>query len=262
MLDLMKEYLEAWSQRVRSPFGGYTIAAFLAINWREVFYLFFSDQPASIRIRFFDLNSSWVDLTILPLLFGGILAVGFPWLNYIVAFCIREPVGKHRKLQMTETISNRIHQIADSTRIEEAEAENERVRENRKIEQARRLEEARATGSEDLANSILEDREISVGLPDKLSETLNSLGRLEKAVVLKIGQDNVSWSQDRLKKDSNLRSEYDDFTFNSSSIRFDVDLKAAVVRLAQVKFLKTEQLTSGITLTDVGYRAFDILSKI
>ena len=260
MLDLMKDYLDSLSQRVRSPFGGYTIASFLAINWQEVFYLFFSDQSASIRIRFFDLRSSWFDLIALPVLFGAILAIGLPWLNFAVAFCIRMPVGKHRQLQMTETISNKVHQINDSTRIEEAEAKSEKVRENRKIEGARRLEEARAVNSEGLENAILKDRESSIIYPDKLQTALSIIGNLEKAIIVRLGKAGVRLKESMLINDGELRFEYENFTKGAGGIRYQVDLDSAVVRLRQYKFLIYEPSTGKIGLSEMGYRAFDILS--
>ena len=257
----MKDYLDSLSQRVRSPFGGYTIASFLAINWQEVFYLFFSDQSASIRIRFFDLRSSWFDLIALPVLFGAILAIGLPWLNFAVAFCIRMPVGKHRQLQMTETISNKVHQINDSTRIEEAEAKSEKVRENRKIEGARRLKEARAVNSEGLENAILQDREATIVPQDSLLQILFLLGDLEKIIIVKLGGTSDRWQQGKLLKDNQLRFAYEEFTNGANDTRYEVDLRTAVKRLILHRLLNINERTDELELTETGYKAFDFLRE-
>ena len=264
MTELLKDYFEVWTQRVRSPLGGYTVFAFLIFNWREVFFLLFSEQSAAIRIRFFDLRTSWLDLIVLPIIIGALLAFVTPWLNYIIVQLIKKPVGKHRQLQTTESISNKIHQINDSTRIEKAEAENENVRETRKIEGAQRLELAKKVQSEGLEEEILAEREaLSIEKQESVgssSSLLESLSQLEKAVIITLGNASTAQTVARLVENNYLAKIYSSFTKNGNLMRFGVDLHAAIDSLARSRIVTSSKMHGEVKLTTSGYSIFDKLA--
>ena len=50
----MKDIVDAVGERVKSPYFGYSVIAFFAINWKELFVLFLSDKTADERILYFD----------------------------------------------------------------------------------------------------------------------------------------------------------------------------------------------------------------
>ena len=263
MTELLKDYFEVWTQRVRSPLGGYTAFAFLAVNWREVFFLLFSEQSAAIRIRFFDLRTSWLDLIIIPIAIGALLAFVTPWLNYFIAQLIKKPVSRHRQLQTTESISNKIHQINEATRIESAEAENENVRETRKIEGARRLELAKEVQSEGLEEEILAEREAfsieKQGADGSFHSLAETLTLLEKAVIITLGKASTSQTVSRLSENSYLLKSYNSFTQNGNLVRFGVDVRAAIDNLLRLRLLSLVKMSGEATLTASGYAVFDNL---
>ena len=87
----MNDIIEAISSRVKSPYFGYSVIAFFALNWRGIFLLTFSSAPPHIRISEFETQASYWTLVVLPLLVGAIVAAITPWVRLAFSFIGRKP---------------------------------------------------------------------------------------------------------------------------------------------------------------------------
>lgn len=96
MTDALKEIISAFSQRIKSPFIGFIALAFLIVNWKPVFYLVFSGKPALIKFEYFDQNTHWMNLYILPLVLGVLSALASPYITLIGAIWAERPINERR----------------------------------------------------------------------------------------------------------------------------------------------------------------------
>jgi hypothetical protein len=73
----MKKVLEAISNRMKAPYFGYSILAFIVLNWREVFLRMTSKKEPADRLALFELETSVWTLVVYPLLIGALLPSRF-----------------------------------------------------------------------------------------------------------------------------------------------------------------------------------------
>ena len=159
MQDLLKDVFSWVQDRVRSPFYTYIAAAFIAINWREIAILVWSDGAIAERIKIFDGNTSFVALVFGPILLGVFLAILSPYLKYGGAWLAKYPRRILDGLQSDEAQARRIRDYELKTEEEVALAELEEAREQRKIDAAKRTAEAQVTGGDELVETLVKSRE-------------------------------------------------------------------------------------------------------
>lgn len=99
-MDGLKELVEAFSARIKSPIVGSIALAFIAINWRPVFFVFFSGEPANDKFLYFTENTTGLSLYLYPVIAGLAFALLVPWINFWGAKAIEAPVSKHRNMQL------------------------------------------------------------------------------------------------------------------------------------------------------------------
>ncbi|MCC5845093.1 MAG: hypothetical protein JJU05_12665 [Verrucomicrobia bacterium] len=97
----MKEIFDAIGTRLKSPLFGYTFFAFLAINWKAIFYVFASDDEIIDRFVYFDTQTSLQSLIVYPVLFSVCTALIYPWINYFFLWVGRVPADLKNILQAT-----------------------------------------------------------------------------------------------------------------------------------------------------------------
>lgn len=73
MYETLKEVIEAASNRVRSPILGMIALVYFYLNWKPLFLLMLSDEPAEKRLQLFDQYSDWKNGVLFPIIFGFIL---------------------------------------------------------------------------------------------------------------------------------------------------------------------------------------------
>ncbi|MFV5403985.1 MULTISPECIES: hypothetical protein [unclassified Acinetobacter] len=64
----MKDLLDAINTRVKEPYWGFFLISFVAFNWRALFLLCFTNGTAEARLDIFDLNTSFTNLFLYPIL--------------------------------------------------------------------------------------------------------------------------------------------------------------------------------------------------
>lgn len=81
-------------ERVRSPFFGAVVVAWILINWRALLFLLLDEGPILERIAFVDQEymTTW-KVTILPLLSGVIYVTVSPWLSAVLRVYRSSPDG-------------------------------------------------------------------------------------------------------------------------------------------------------------------------
>lgn len=184
MFDIFKEGAEAWFQRIKSPILGSILFSFIAINWKVLFFVVFSDAPILTRFAFFDQNTDWITLFFLPVVIGVVLGVLSPFVNYGGSFVVKWPVEEMRILQAesASAVMTRKNQLAAEREI--AEAEFKRAA----------LENAQATQAIDDAE--LDDRtreELNAKLSERGSAS-NADENDDLATQNLPNLDNVDWS--------------------------------------------------------------------
>lgn len=95
----MKEIIEAFSTRIKSPLFGYSFIAFFVINWKAIFYLFFAKAAILERFQFIENNTSTFSLFIYPVGFAVLGAIVYPWINYIFVNFSKKPTELRNIIQ-------------------------------------------------------------------------------------------------------------------------------------------------------------------
>jgi hypothetical protein len=96
---MVKEFFEAFTNRVSSPLFGYFVFSVFAINWKAITLLLFSKTAISLRIALFDETTSSYSLIILPLLIAISAAVIYPWINLLFLHISKAPTYRRNVLQ-------------------------------------------------------------------------------------------------------------------------------------------------------------------
>ena len=87
----MKEILEAIRSRISTPLFGYLIFSFLVINWKPLFYLLSGEVTALQRIEYFESNTTYMSILILPVGFAVFGTIIYPWINYLFISMCKKP---------------------------------------------------------------------------------------------------------------------------------------------------------------------------
>ncbi len=245
MTDYFKQIFDAWGDRIRSPFFGSVLVAFVAVNWKVLFYLFFADKPVRARILYFDMNSDLTSLVLLPIGLGVIAAIALPWTSYVGAYFARLPKSLLHEIQFTETTRRRIAEYEKRADEEKAIAKFETEKETRQINAAKRLEEASAVSDElkedleveresDRAGKKLElsDDEMNLRFSIKI-EIVNALSETEEGIGAYDGERFMLRGEGE-----SLVFSYVQFPKSKSKLRFSFALKSVLAELTNENFIE------------------------
>ena len=136
-MDIFKEIFTAMNSRIRSPIFGSIALVFCSINWKSVFFVVFSGELAENRFSFFDANTSFWTLFVIPIGLGLTLAWAAPWISFFGAKLARVPVDYKKRLEITAE-----HElILEKTKLETVRHDLLETKEKSLIDQATRDEE-------------------------------------------------------------------------------------------------------------------------
>lgn len=257
MVELMKQIVEAWSERLRSPFLGSIALSFVVINWKVLFYLFFADEPVHARILYFEENTSRDCLVWYPLAFGISFALLSPWLTLIGAWFARKPKDWIHYLQDDASRDRRIREYSRKAEEEAAMAKYEAEQEQRKIDRAKRLDEAKKVDDAGLEEEIRSDREkrdTSNG-----TSAIDELDDFQKLVIADLAVQDVGPKRvSEIIEGSKFSEQARRLNENLNTQRLKVDTQAALNSLKRLK-LVYEPTLSRWSLTSEGYAVSDEL---
>lgn len=124
-MEKLIEIFNAFKNRIRSPFFGSFILAWVAFNWKPLSYFIFSKDKVSYKIDIIEVNYENIyNVLILPLCFSLIYVVIIPYINWGIDELIKRAKKNRKKIQFTAQED----QLKGSIRLAEREKELEDTR--------------------------------------------------------------------------------------------------------------------------------------
>lgn len=177
----MKDIIEEIDSRIKSPFFGYFLISFVAINWERLFYLIVDNGPVSARIEYFNNGSDLSSLIVCPFILASLYSIVYPWLQLAFMKLARFPTRLKNSLQ-AESESDLLTQ---RQALEKSRAKLFESREKELIERARRDAEADEIKDQGVREKL--QSEIK-SLREKSDAANDELGSDEEAVLIDIAQ--------------------------------------------------------------------------
>lgn len=296
-MEPLKEAVEAWLHRVRAPILGYSLLAGLAINWKPLWVLVFSDIDVFSRFSYFDLKTDVYTLVVWPVLGGLLSAALSPWIGLLGAHIVRQPAKMQRELQRDARVEQEIYQLVTQSRVEKAKAELgraqaeqglakadlqraqaeqelakadlqrakaelERARESIKLDELKRTQEAEELGQEAveaLRQARAEAEPSGVNSPGGHSPFV--LSDLDAAAIKFLGNLQEPINPEKLSDETRGLHVFDKVLPTSTLQRIKVELNDASERLSK-QGLTSKDRFGRWTLTSKGYEEHDRLSKL
>jgi hypothetical protein len=81
MTDFFAQSLQAFQERMRTPWIGSILIAFLLWNWQPLLFLFASDTALPARFAYFEIHTDWRRLFACPIATGFLFAAAKPWIS-------------------------------------------------------------------------------------------------------------------------------------------------------------------------------------
>lgn len=231
--ELMNDILDAISARIRAPYFGYALLAFIGLNWRGLFLLAVTEGAPQQRLEAFDAQTSFGSLVIVPLLAGALVTLVSPWIRFAFGYLSKRPFEHIDNLYLDSEHRKTIRK----TQLERSRADLFASKESELIERARRDEEVLEIENEQLKEKLKQEIDVLRRQRDEMSADLDghansiSLSATEKEMLKAAARDG---------KGNITRNEYIGgrsiqiglFTFGNDSSRefskFDSALKSLV----------------------------------
>jgi|GEM_PF-5075331 len=159
-MNWIQELIETTGSKIRSPVLGSVLFSFVVANWKVLFFLSFADKSVIDKFIYFDQNSSFWSLFLIPVVAGLVLSFINPWVKLVALKFTKKPI--------------------QNARIEQMKLSHERLMKKQELEEARRS--IVASVEEDLIAAAKRDQEIlaieNEELREKLQDAVNN-ARLE-----------------------------------------------------------------------------------
>lgn len=260
-MDSLKEIFDSLNQRIKSPFWGYIIIAFAGVNWKPLYYLFFSGEPALMKFNYFDENSDCLSLAIYPVIIGVATALAAPYIADFGSWWAKKPTNSWR-LRHVEA-SHEILQAKNKLLIERDNAKA--IHEQSLIDQARRDEAVKGIEDDQLRENLEEEISASRAAGDvtEKPDTISFSGELsarEQAVISSMGKAGRKIQILILGDLENIFvNEIGKVIGDLTAIRLEVELEDSLVELQKLG-LATKDGNAEWSLTTAGYSEYDKLS--
>ncbi|MBI1492681.1 hypothetical protein [Halocynthiibacter styelae] len=172
MCDFLKEIFQAAQQRIRSPFIGSVIFAFIAVNWQALYFLFFADVSVLARITYFNVKTSYGSLYGWPLLIGGIMALVLPFIRVGFVWCVRFANRWLHQLQAGEAILREINELELAVKKTKAEADLAvaRAEGQARVQEVEELSRIEAAKRDVEAKVEIKDQQVAERLQEEIQE--------------------------------------------------------------------------------------------
>ncbi|MBA1276834.1 hypothetical protein [Stutzerimonas stutzeri] len=183
----MKDVIDAVSSRIKTPYFGYAILAFFALNWRGIFLLAATTGSPQERLAAFDSATNHYTLLVLPLLAGAVVAASTSWVQYIFGVVSRKPAG---------LIDNLYLEAEHKKTIRQAELEQSRsnlfaVKEKELIDRAKRDEEVAGIEDDAAKEKLAAQIESLRWERDQLSAQLKDQSAVGKPSAYKLSKEAI-----------------------------------------------------------------------
>jgi len=84
MTDFFAQFLQTFQERMRTPWIGSILIAFLLWNWQPLFFLVASDTALLTRFAYFEIHTDWCSLFFGPLIAGFVFAALKLWISLVM----------------------------------------------------------------------------------------------------------------------------------------------------------------------------------
>ena len=185
----MNDIFDAISARIKAPYFGYALLAFIGLNWRGIFLLSVTKGAPQERLDAFDAQTSISSLIVLPLLVGALVTVASPWLRLAFGFLSKRPLEHIDNLHLDSEHKKTIRK----TQLEQSRADFFASKESELIGRARRDEEILEIEDERLKEKLKQEidvlrrerERVSLNLDEQSNDTRISVPEREilKAAV-------------------------------------------------------------------------------
>ena len=165
MTDFFAQSLQAFQERMRTPWIGSILIAFLLWNWQPLLFLVASDTALLTRFTYFEIHTGWCSLFFGPVIAGFLFAAAKPWISlgmdWLGAWAIHR--SRLRADRLAEDRSFKRLDLQAASLKKKAEIENEIV--DHAIERKTKNEGARL--NEDEKEQVQQDLDALQPTPEK-----------------------------------------------------------------------------------------------
>lgn len=162
--------IDAVSSRIKTPYFGYAILAFFALNWRGIFLLATTAGTPQERLAAFDCVTSHYTLVVWPLVVGALVAASTHWIQYLFGLISMKPAGLIDNIRLEAEHRKTIRQ----TELEQSRSDLFAVKEQELIERAKRDEEVARIEDEEAKEKLAAQLENLRRERDQLSAQLKN----------------------------------------------------------------------------------------
>tara|TARA_R110002110_G_scaffold14698_1_gene67577 strand:- start:120 stop:908 length:789 start_codon:yes stop_codon:yes gene_type:complete len=181
----MKDVVDAVSSRIKTPYFGYAIIAFFALNWRGIFLLVVAEGTARERLAAFDSTNSPLTLLVYPLIVGAIVAASAHWIQFIFGLISRKPSGLIDNLYLEAEHKKTIRQ----TELEQSRSDLFAVKEKELIDRAKRDEEVAGIENDEAKEKLAAQLESLRHERDQLSKQLKDQNTAGKPIAYSLSKE-------------------------------------------------------------------------
>lgn len=103
-MDIIKDIYEAWGARIKSNVFGSIILAFIAVNWKVLYFIVFADVRVETKFNYFDVNTGLFSLIVFPVAIGLVLALFLPFANQFAHRLVTIPIDKMKTRDVALTV--------------------------------------------------------------------------------------------------------------------------------------------------------------
>ena len=165
MTDFFAQSLQAFQERMRTPWIGSILIAFLLWNWQPLLFLVASDTALLTRFNYFEIHTDWRSLFAYPIATGFVFAALKPWISlgmdWLGAWAIHR--SKLHADRLAEDRSFKRLDLQAASLKKKAEIENEIV--DHAIERKTKIEGAQL--NDDEKEQVQQDLDALQPTPEK-----------------------------------------------------------------------------------------------
>ncbi len=204
MTDFFAQSLQAFQERMRTPWIGSILIAFLLWNWQPLLFLLASDTALLTRFTYFKIHTGWCSLFFGPIATGFVFAALKPWISLVMDWLGAKAIHQSRLLadRLAEDRSFKRLNLQEASLTKKAEIENKivdhaierktkiegaQLNEDEKEQVQQDLDALQPTPEEDDVDPIDEDllgTAIFYKLGDRGKEILRALAHLDDGMGL------------------------------------------------------------------------------
>ena len=203
MTDFFAQFLQAFQERMRTPWIGSILIAFLLWNWQPLLFLVASDTALRTRFTYFEIHTGWCSLFFGPVIAGFLFAAAKPWISLGMDWLGAKAIHRSRlradrfaedrrskrldlqaaSLKKEDEIENKVidQAIERSKKIDEAQLD-----EDQKEQLQQKLRTLQPTPEEEDSGPVDEEtraRAVLYFLDEDAKTALRALAQLESGVV-------------------------------------------------------------------------------